>query len=423
MEVTVKALPGSSEEVEISAHADEIVPYLEDAIEKHRASITYPGFRKGKVPLEIVKKLFGESIENESLDEIANQLFRKTAEEKKLHPIGDPVMTDIDYKRGELFRFKVKYDTFPTFELNTYKGIKITKPIHTVTDEDVQAEILRLRRYNSTREDAEKIENEEYVATVDIQALDDGGTPILGQKEKDVAIYLAQEDLVPEVKNAILGSSVGSEHTVKYTIKHEEHSHEHHSLITVKKVQKVVLPEFNDEFVKKISREKMSATAEFLTSMRKDLESYWKDRSERVAFDSLQRKIVDAHQFDVPESMIKAFIDQLVEDYKNEQPGKKLPANFDSKEFEEKNHDMAKDQVKWFLLKEKIQEQEKITLDENDYEALAETEASRIGIEKERLVKFYKESKSVPEKILSKKLNNFLIAQSEITENETREQF
>lgn len=423
LEITITPVPGSAQEMEISATVEELTPHIEKAYERYRPKAEIKGFRKGKAPMSMIKKLYGEAIEYESLDSIASELYRKAVEEKNLKPIGDPTILDMDYKRGQSFRFKIKYDILPEVTLHAYKGLKIEKPVHTVTDAEIDEEILRLRRINSTRKETDKAEDEEYVVIADVQDCDEAGTPIIGQKQTDAHLYLAQDELIPEIKNALLGAVVGSEHQVKYVTRHEDHNHERHVLLIVKKIEKVELPEFNDEFVKKITKEKITTTAEFIRKIREDIETYWQERSENKVMDAIATEIVKGHEFDVPESIIKGFQDSFVQDLKNRQPNKKLPSDFNEEEFRKHNLEYAIWHARWQILRERIIEHEQLSVTDSDYEETAEVEAKKIGIEKERLVAYYKESKSGADRILSKKLNEFLVANSKITIKKTEESF
>ena len=91
-----------------SALPRKLVPHFEAAYKKAAPSIEIKGFRKGKVPIALIKKYYGESVEADALDDIANESFKKTIDEKKIQPIGTPTMVDMKYKTGEPFSFTIK---------------------------------------------------------------------------------------------------------------------------------------------------------------------------------------------------------------------------------------------------------------------------------------------------------------------------
>jgi FKBP-type peptidyl-prolyl cis-trans isomerase (trigger factor) len=106
---------------------------------------------------------------------------------------------------------------------------------------------------------------------------------------------------------------------------------------------------------------------------------------------------------------------------KNQYPNKKLPDDFNKETFNENNRSYAVFQAKWFLIQEKISDTEKISVEDTDYDRLAEIEAPKFAIEKERLLQFYKSSNSVRDRIINNKLTDFLKKHAQITENITEE--
>lgn len=416
MEVLITDINDVRKEIEVTASADELAPHFEKAYKERLPDIEIKGFRKGKVPLDLVKKLHGESIEHQSLDSIVNDVYRQVVRERNIQPIGDPVLTEMDYKRGEALTFKITYEVSPTFDLKAYKGIPIEKPVHRVTDEEIEGEILRLRRSDSSTSDASEVTDDEHVVTADIQETDPAGSPLIGRKTSDARLHLADESIYPDIKRALRHAAPGTTHRVTLTTEKEGKKQPAHLEIAVKKIEKVILPELDGEFVKKLTKGKIQTPEEFRKHLREDLERYWEDRSERLVADALIGEIVRRHELTVPESLAKGILDSLLEEYRNRQPAKKLPADFDEKDFREKNRAYAIFQAKWYLVRERILEAENLGVDDGDLERLAVQEASKLGIEKDRLITFYKSSDTVKNRIVSDKLLAFLRAQAHITE-------
>ncbi|MFQ5799668.1 MAG: trigger factor [Bacteroidota bacterium] len=408
MEVTVNNVTGNEQEMEIIVSADELVPHFERAYEKARPKFEIKGFRKGKAPLSMIKRLHGETIEQDSLDEITNDLYRKVVDEKNLEPVGQPVLVNMDYRRGGTLRFRVKYDVKPPFELKQYKGFDVQKTIHPVTDEEVEYEIDRLRRINHSTKEVEKVSDDEHAVTVDLQELDDAGFPIIGKKNENARLYLADPQVFPQIKNALMQTRVGNEHHVRFESSHGEHKHQVFLSVKVKKIEKIQLPEFNSDFVKKVTKGKIETVQQFRKSLWEDLEKFWEEKSERDLSHMIAAEIIKQHDIPVPESMVRAILDSRIEEIRSQQPNKKLPNGFDEEKFRNENRAYAIWQAKWFLIRERILEVEQITVDDADIDALAEQESRNIGIEKDRLVQYYRSSRSAHDKILSDKLMKFL---------------
>ena len=416
MEVTVNSLSDVSREVEIIATAVDLAPHFEKAYQEQRKKINIRGFRKGKAPLDLIKKLYGDLIENEALNDIASELYRQAIKEKDLKPVGDPVLVDMDYKPGETFRFKIKYDVRPVIELKDYKGIEVEKPIHTVTDKEVEDELLRLRHTNATFEEVEKVTDAEHVVTADLQDMDDDSIPAAGKKSEGVRFYLADEQLEQPFKEALKSAEKGAVYPVAFEHQHGEHSHKVNAQVMVKKVEKVILPALDDAFIMKVTKDKFKTVDEFRANIKTELIAYWKSQSEHQVVNAVTAEILKRHEFQVPESMVHNVLDGLREELQNEQPSRKLPDDFDVEKFNERNHEYATYQAKWALLREELLKAENITVSDEDLAKLAEEEAERIKIPKDRLISYYKSSEQIKERLIGDKLLKVLVDSAKIKE-------
>lgn len=418
MEVDIKNLSDVSREIEITATQTELQPHFDKAYRDYQPKLEIKGFRKGKAPLDLVKKMYGEVIEQESLEEIASELYRQTAKERTLQPIGDPVLVDMKYDRNDRFWFKIQYDIRPTIKLQTYSGFEVEKPIHTVKDEELEDEILRLRRINSTTEPAERADGDEYIVTGDAQELDNTGFPIIGKKTESARFYLADQSLEQPIRDALKNAEPKGEHRVQFSHQHGDHTHDVNLKISVTKVERVVLPEVNDEFVAKITKDKIKTVDEFRSSLRQDLLAYWDDKSRRGLVNNLVAELLRRHEFEVPESLVRSVLSGLVEQIKNDSPNRQLPENFDAEQFVQQNRAYAIYQSKWALLREELIKAENITVEDSDFADIAEEEATKLGIDKERLINYYKSSDQFSDRVVSDKLMKKLIAGVKVKEVE-----
>jgi trigger factor len=416
VEVSITNVTDVMQEAEITASSDELQPHFEQAYLEYQPKAELKGFRKGKVPLAMIKKLYGEAIEYNVLDTVANELYRKAMVDRDIRPIGTPSMVDMDFRRGQSFRFKVKYEVKPAIELKRYKGIAVEKPLHTVTDAEMEAEIHQLRRTNSTTTEVRHVTDTEHIVTADVQELDESGSPLIGKKTPNARFYLADQTLVNEVRDALKNAEVGGAYQATFERQHGDHAHINRIALTVSKIEKVNLPDFDDTFVRKITNDRVASVDEFRANLKNDLVSYWNRQSEKHVADVLANEIVRLHDFPVPESLVKSFLDAFVDDVRDRSKERKLPKGFDEKKFREENRAHAVWQSKWLLLKEKIAEAEGIGVSEDELTKLAEAEADQIGIDRARLVEYYKNSGAVGERLLSEKVMTFLKQHAKVTE-------
>lgn len=423
MEVTINTLSDVEREAAFVIPHNELTQHFERAYKEYAPKVELKGFRKGKVPMEMIKRLYGEAIEHDALDDIATDMFRTAMIERSIEPIGTPSMTEMDFKRGEHFRFTIKYEVKPAVELKKYKGIAAEKPVHQVADAEIDAEILRLRRANAEMLSVTIVRDEgDHVITADVQELADDGMPLIGKKTKDARFSLADETLVQEIREALAKSEVGGEYKVRFEQRHGDHSHQHHIAISVKKIEKVELPEFNDAFVKTITQDKVQTTGEFRENLRKDIGAYWAEQSERRVADAIVDAIVKAHDITVPEALVNIYLDSFVEDVKNRSRDRQLPRGFDEAKFRSESRVYAVQQAKWGLLREKIIEQENLTVTDEEVEQLAAAEAAAIGVDKEKLLSYYKNSGTASSRILTNKVMKLLRDNAVVTEKAVAEE-
>lgn len=423
MEAVTNDITEVEKELSVQLSADELIPHFEEAYKRIQPKIEIKGFRKGKAPIEIIKKMYGEQIEYDSLDVIATDIYRKLAKEQNIQPVGEPVLVDLDYKRGDSFSFKIKYEVLPEIRLNDYKGIPVEKLIHTVTDQEVEDEILRVRRANATMTDVQTPDDDEHVITADVQELDDTGLPMIGKRSYNQRFYLADETLIEEVKSHLRKTSAGSTVRIKYETQRESHTHKVHIELNVKKIEKIRLPELNDAFVAKITKDKVKTVVEFKEQLRRDIETYWKDRSERRVEDMLVAEIVRRHDFPVPETLVNGIIDRQIEELKSRLSTKQFPENVDETTYRQELRPSAIFQAKWYLIRERIIEEEGLSVQDADLERLAEERSKKTGIAIEKLREFFKSSEETQRQIVSEKLTTFLKRKAKITEKATEEFF
>ena len=416
MEVTVHTRSEVSREVEIEAKPDELQPHFEKAYREYRPKIEINGFRKGKAPLDMIKKLYGEMIEHEYLEKLASELYREAVKAKDLQPLGEPTLLDLDYKRGERFWIKIQYDVRPTIELKQYKNLSVQAVVHTVDDGEIEDELLRVRRINSTREDVQKATDTEHIISANLQELDESGVPMIGKKTDSAKFYLADPQLEQPFKDALQGTSPGNEHLIKFEHQHDEHTHKVNLKANVTKIERLVLPDLDDAFIGKVTKDKVHTVDEFRKGIREDLDSYWKEKNRRSLINAIVSEILRLHEFLVPESLIRSVLENLLEDVKGQYPDKQLPQDFDTEKFFEENRAYAIFQSKWALLREEIIKAEQLTVDDSALVALAELEAPKIGIDKERLIAYYKSSDQVKDRLVGDKLIDLLISSTKVTE-------
>ena len=422
MEVKINEISAGINEIEVNLTYDEIKPEIEEAYLEEKKSIVIDGFRKGKAPMHLIKKMYGEAIEYKASEKIAQKKFWDVADEKGLKPISAPQLIDLDFVPFEKLLFKIKYEVKPKLELKDYKGLEIDKPVFKVKDEEVETEIKYLYKAHGTFEPADVIENENYKITCDLQRtnVEDAAQ---AQKSENIQIDLSDPKVNAEIVTNAIGKKAGEKFSFVFVDEHkhgeEVHRQEYAYEAEVKKIEKFVNPEETEEFFKKISKDKATSLAEFRAELVNNIESYYKNQSEQIYLNSLLNKIVENNDFPAPPGFTQSVLKQFVE-MEKENAKRYNNHSFDETTVENQLRGKAEWNAKWRIILENIAEAESIKVDESEFEELAKKESENTGISVEKLIKYYKDSNR-EELLLEDKVVKFLTDNNKAKEIDAEE--
>jgi trigger factor len=414
LEVLINSKNDVSHEIEIIVSNDELQPHFEKAYREEAKKINLPGFRPGKVPLQMVKKRFGKEIEYSVIEKLSNDFFRDALEERDIKPVGQPVLHDLDYNPGDALTIKVSYETEPDVVAKDYLGVQLERLSHEVTDEEVEDEMQRLLKSRRTLEEVDRADDENFLVTVDIQMLDDDGNAVPGQRNENMKVELDDEYMNRDLVAELLNMSVGEEKDVELTHAHGDHEHTERAHVKVTRVERVTLPELNDEFVKDFSQGQAETVKDLRKMLHERIEEVWENRYKQQLDNDLVGEIVKRNAFDVPDSIIESILDDYVKAVQEQQPNKKFPADFKLEEYRKSRRQEALFTAQWMYLRDSIIEQEGIKLEDSDVEEKAAKDSEAMGIEKERLIEFYRSAPQYTQTMLVEKLIAHLYAHAEI---------
>lgn len=422
MEFKVNEISQSEKEVEVTLSYDEIRNEIDLEVKKETSKIQVPGFRKGKVPKHIIKQRFGDSLEFEASEKVANSRFWQLAKEKDLRPIGPPVMTDLDFNLEKDFKFKVKFEVIPEIDVKDYTGQLIEVPDLNVKQNEVEKEIDNLLRSNSKQEEADLVgDDDNYLLDVELTRTGENGQPIADSKPEKMQIDLSNENVHTDIKQNAKGKKVGEkfkfhfhdERMVQNKDGQEEKVVEHFDYeVLILGIKKIVLPELNEELIKKATKDKLTTEAELRTEIEKNIQSYYDQRADEFTRNRLIGLIITKNDFTPPSFMVESILDEMVKS-EEERLKKQGMKKVDTKYLREYLQPSALNEVKWFQLKTEIQKKENLDVTDKELEELAANDAEKTGLPVDKLINYYKSSNQV-ERMLDKKLFDFLKEKNEI---------
>jgi trigger factor len=357
--------------VEGCKHALEIsVPVAEVDQETERAAVAIqgkarlPGFRPGKAPLSIVKTRFAGDIRQEVLDALVPRFLQAAVEKENLQLVGRPGISDVHFHAGEPLRFKAEFEVAPNFELGEYRGVTITYNQPEVTDADVDARVEQIRDQKAqfVNEEPRPLADGDY-AVVSLESLE-------GVEEKvsqdELMLKIGDEATMKEFSENLRGAS--PEDVREFEVTYPE-DYDRPSLAgktvkfraVLKAVRRKEPPELNDEFAKDLGDFK--TLEELKETIRKSILQEREHRAQEDAKSQLIDKLVDAHDFPVPDAYIDRQIQINVENQLRTLAAQGVDPNtikLDWAKVRESQKDRAVRDVRASLILDKIGEREAI---------------------------------------------------------------
>ncbi|HIQ24595.1 MAG TPA: trigger factor [Persephonella sp.] len=297
----------------IEDSGEDIKNYVENAIKEISKNVSIKGFRKGHAPKSIIKARYKEAIKGEVVRKFIEEKLENILEEKNLKPVSpDLGFGDINLEGDNKITFKITFEVAPEFELKDYEGLEIPMIKYEVTDEDVEKTIQRLLDQNATYETEDKEVEEEDLIKIKYSITDEEGNNETDELEVIVGANQLRKEIEDEVKGKKAGDKIHLENIPLYNEKGEEIG-EATVDIEILEVKKKNLPEFNDEFVKKLGLGENVEEAK--RKIKEDLEKQVKEAKEAELYQKIIDELAKQYDFEVPTSLLKAELEFLINNY------------------------------------------------------------------------------------------------------------
>jgi trigger factor len=408
LEKNLNEINASIREVEFKLTKDEIQPHFDKAYKKAQPHIDMKGFRKGKVPLNIIKKYYGKQIEIEALEDISNEIFRDYLNNEEISIIGTPKLIDLNTEDGG-YSFKISYEVLPGFDLADYRGIIIDEPVHSVTDEEIDNEIEMLCRNNGNLEDTDQVTDDLHIVDIVLQELDEStSVTIVGQKAQETRIFLADQYVLPEMKTNLLNTKLEDNFVFK-PHQFDSNAPEKTYRVTVKKIQKLIPAEFTNDFVEKYSQGKFKTTEELREEIGFRLQEKWDEKTRKELENQLITKIVDMNEVDAPKSVVDNVIEAMAEDIKKRYANTPNADKLTNDGMADGLRPLAERTVKWEIIRNRIIKEEQIEVEDYDIEEIVNAEVARTKGDANAIRNQLKQNKNISDNILTKKVLDLII--------------
>ena len=411
--------------VTVSVPVENVQPKLDENFKVYQKKANIQGFRKGKVPSQLIRKMFGSQIENDTFQPFIGEAFNKIFKENEFDNISVPEIGQMNYHPQEGLVFTIEFDVRPDFKVENIEGMPVEREKFIVEEKDVEDVLEDIRQRQAMIYDVEGEAKPGHFLSADLQVVDSGGIPVIGQKYENQSIYLDESN--EEITSQLQGVTAGDERIISIktqkqepesefieTGKEKEPENEQRFKVIVKTIKERRLPELDDEFAKDVGN------YDSLEALKKEIDENLHQRAkleQQYAFqEKLVGELINRNNIEVPPSMLDKYLQAVVEDTKKRQKGE-----VDESVIREQSRVTAVRQIKWLILREQIIADENITVSDQEIndlidqrlenKQLTEEQAAEIREDKDRFSRYGDE-------LLQEKVFAFLEEKADIKETD-----
>jgi len=379
MSLQVEKLENNMAKLTIEVSAEELEKAIQKVYQKTKNKISVPGFRKGKVPRQVVEKMYGREVFYEdAANELIPDAYEKALEECDENIVSSPKIGVTQLESGKPFIFTAEVALKPEVRLGKYKGVKVDKQDTAVTEEEIGKELDKERESNARTIEVEgrAIEKGD-IATIDFEGFVDGEA-FEGGKGENYPLTIGSGAFIPGFEEQLIGKNKDEEVEVNVTFPEDYHAEELKGKaalfkVVIREVKTKELPALDDEFASEVSE--FDTLAEYKEEIKRKLT----EKKEKEAKSAKEEAVIDAiiadADMEIPQAMLETQQRQIVDEFSQRlrMQGLSLEQYFqftglDAQKMLEQVKPQADRRIKSRLVLEAIVAAENITVTDEDYE-------------------------------------------------------
>ena len=403
MSVQVENLEKNMAKLTIEVAAEEVEKALQAAYMKEKGKISIPGFRKGKVPRQMIEKMYGPAV---FYEDAANTLIQdnypSAVDESGIDIVSRPTIDVVQIEKGKSFIFTAEVAVRPEVKLGKYLGVQVTKIDTSVSDDEVAAELEKEREKNArTVTVTDRAVQNGDTAVIDFEGFVDG-VAFEGGKGENHPLEIGSHSFIDTFEDQLVGKNAGDEVDVNVTFPEQYQAAElagKPALFKVKihEVKAKELPELNDEFAQDASE--FDTLEEYKADLKKRLEEQKENDAKRTKEDEAIQKIIDKSSMDIPEAMLDTQCENMINEFAQRiaQSGLSMEqymqfSGLTLDKLKEQVRPEAETRIKSSLVLEQIAKDENIEVTDDEINAEVEKMAAAYGMEAEKLKEYMGDS-------------------------------
>ena len=396
MSLQVEKLEKNMAKLTIEASAEEFEAAVEKAYQKAKKSISLPGFRQGKAPRRMIEKMYGAGIfVEDAANIIIPDAYESAAKESELEIVAQPEIAVEQAEKGKPFIFTATVAIKPDVTLGDYKGIEVEKKEAEVSEDEISAEIDRVRESNAR------------MITIDDRATQDGDTVVIdfdgyvdgeqfeGGKAEDYTLVLGSHSFIDNFEDQLVGKNIGDDVEVNVTFPEQYQAEELQGKpalfkVKIKEIKVKELPELDDEFAQDVSE--CDTLDAYKEEVKSKLVKTKEDDIKREKEDAVIEKIIENATMEIPEQMVNAQTRQMTQEFAQRLQSQGLSleqymqfTDLTPQKMQEELKPQALKRIQSRLVLEAVVEAEKIEATQEDIEKEIENMAKMYQMEADKL--------------------------------------
>lgn len=319
MSLQVEKLEKNMAKLTIEASAEDFEAAIEKAYKKNKSKMNVPGFRKGKVPRQIIEKMYGKEVFYEdAANELIPEAYAKAVDECEEEIVSQPKIDVVQLEAGKPFIFTATVALKPEVTLGKYKGVKVAKQDREVTDADIDAELKRQQESNArTITVTDRAVKMGDTAVINFEGFVDG-VAFEGGKGENYSLEIGSHSFIDTFEDQLVGKNTGDDVDVNVTFPEDYQAEElagKKALFKVKvlEIKEKELPALDDEFASEVSE--YDTLAEYKEDIKKEIQG----KKDKAAKDAIEAEVLEAiikdAKMDIPDEMVATQQRQMVEDF------------------------------------------------------------------------------------------------------------
>ncbi|MDS0525051.1 trigger factor [Clostridium sp. SHJSY1] len=321
MEAKMEKIEANLVKIEVKVEAEKFNAALKKAYNKNKQHFNVQGFRKGKVPMAMVKKFYGiEVLFEDAINFSIDETYGKALDENNIKPVDYPKIDVVEVGEDKDLVYTAEVTVYPDVELGEYKGLEVEKPAYEVNEEDIEKQLKSMQEKNARVESKEEgTVADKDIAVIDFKGFIDG-VVFEGGEGTDYSLEIGSGSFIDNFEEQLIGTSVGEKKEVKVTFpenygKEDLNGKEAVFEVTVKEIKVKELPALDDEFAKEVSE--FNSLDELKEDIKKKLEDQNEETANREFENAIINAAIEVTKIDLPQVMVEKEIDVMVSDLEN----------------------------------------------------------------------------------------------------------